>query len=243
MYEQAAQLREIGASLVVAPNGARLLRQLGVLGAFEEQAVRLDVGWEFRRWQDGTVLSAEDLALKCQRLYGEHTYTAHRGDLLGVIRSAVPAEAIRLGRRVTEVRLAGERPVLRFSDGEPWRLTCSLARTAFTRWSARPLPSPFRRRTRACARSAGWSRPGRLRRSPCGRRRRHSGSARHLVHTTARPGTAQGGVAGRSPCLGTPPPAHVPVLRARRGAGDRGCRRPGPLPRRRSYDPESIAVS
>jgi 2-polyprenyl-6-methoxyphenol hydroxylase-like FAD-dependent oxidoreductase len=30
----------------------------------------------------------------------------------------VPAEAIRLGRRATEVRLAGERPVLRFSDGE-----------------------------------------------------------------------------------------------------------------------------
>ena len=118
MYEQAARLREIGAGLVVAPNGARLLRQLGVLGRFEERAVRLDVGWEFRRWQDGTVLSAEDLATKCQRLYGEHTYTAHRGDLLDVIRSAVPAEAIRLGRRVTEVRLAGERPVLRFSDGE-----------------------------------------------------------------------------------------------------------------------------
>jgi salicylate hydroxylase len=118
VYEQAAQLREIGAGLVIAPNAARLLRQLGVLGAFEERAVRLAVGWEFRRWQDGTVLSAEDLATKCQRLYGEHTYTAHRADLLDVIRSAVPTEAIRLGRRVTEVRLAGERPVLRFSDGE-----------------------------------------------------------------------------------------------------------------------------
>ncbi|HEX3958222.1 MAG TPA: FAD-dependent monooxygenase [Trebonia sp.] len=89
VYEQAAQLREIGAGLVVAPNGARLLRQLGVLGAFEERAVRLDVGWEFRRWQDGSVLSAEDLATKCRPLYGEHTYTAHRGDLLEVLRSAV----------------------------------------------------------------------------------------------------------------------------------------------------------
>src|SRR5262249_32130152 len=56
VYEQAAQLREIGAGLVVAPNAARLLRQLGVLDAFEERAVRLDVGWEFRRWQDGTIL-------------------------------------------------------------------------------------------------------------------------------------------------------------------------------------------
>jgi salicylate hydroxylase len=73
VYEQAAQLREIGAGLVVAPNGARLLRQLGVLDAFEEQAVRLDIGWEFRRWQDGSILSAEDLATKCRPLYGEHT--------------------------------------------------------------------------------------------------------------------------------------------------------------------------
>jgi salicylate hydroxylase len=68
VYEQAAQLREIGAGLVVAPNGARLLRQLGVLDAFEEQAVRLDIGWEFRRWQDGSILSAEDLATKCRSL-------------------------------------------------------------------------------------------------------------------------------------------------------------------------------
>src|SRR5215469_15138803 len=87
VYEQAAQLREIGAGLVVAPNAARLLRQLGVLDAFEERAVRLDIGWEFRRWQDGAVLSAEDLATKCQRLYGEHTYTAHRADLLDIIRT------------------------------------------------------------------------------------------------------------------------------------------------------------
>jgi len=118
VYEQAAQLKEIGAGLVVAPNAARLLRELGVLGAFEQRAVRLDVGWEFRRWQDGTVLSAEDLATKCRRLYGEHTYTAHRADLLDVIRSVVPPEAIRLGRHATEVRLTGERPFLRFSDGE-----------------------------------------------------------------------------------------------------------------------------
>jgi salicylate hydroxylase len=118
VYEQAAQLREIGAGLVVAPNAARLLRQLGVLAEFEARAVRMDVGWEFRRWRDGTILSAEDLATKCRRLYGEHTYTAHRADLLDVIRSAVPAEGVRLGRRVTEVTLTGERPVLRFSNGE-----------------------------------------------------------------------------------------------------------------------------
>jgi salicylate hydroxylase len=119
VYEQAAELTEIGAGVVVAPNAARLLRRLGLLGAFTKRAVRLDVGWEFRRWQDGSVLSAEDLAARCEALYGEHTYTAHRADLLGVLRSAVPPESIQLNRRCVEVSLRDRRrPVLRFSDGQ-----------------------------------------------------------------------------------------------------------------------------
>ena len=61
VYEQASQLTEVGAGIVVAPNAARLLRRLGVMDGFLPSAVRLEVGWEFRRWEDGTVLSAEDL--------------------------------------------------------------------------------------------------------------------------------------------------------------------------------------
>lgn len=119
VYEQASQLREVGAGLVAAPNMARLLRRLGVLDAFAARAVRLDVGWEFRRWRDGTVLSAEDLASACERLYGEHTYTAHRADLLDVLRSAVPDDAVRLGKRCVELTMRAQRqPVLRFADGE-----------------------------------------------------------------------------------------------------------------------------
>jgi len=117
VYEQAAELREIGAGLVIAPNAARLLRRLGVLGAAQRRAVRLETGWEFRRWEDGTVLSAESLAVRCEQLYGEHTYTAHRADLLDAIRLAVPAGAVRLGRRCTGVAAGGARPVLRFADG------------------------------------------------------------------------------------------------------------------------------
>jgi len=117
VYEQAPALTEVGAGLVVAPNAARLLRRLGVLGAFRERAVQMDVGWEFRRWEDGTVLSAEDLAERCEPLYGEQTYVAHRADLLNAIRSAVPEEWIHLNAQCTGVDLDGEHPVLRFADG------------------------------------------------------------------------------------------------------------------------------
>ena len=118
VYEQASQLREVGAGVVVAPNAARLLRALGVLGAFEERAVPLATGWEFRRWRDGRVLSAEDLATECERRYGERTYTAHRADLLDAVSRAVPAGDIRLGRRCTGLDTGGPRPRLRFADGE-----------------------------------------------------------------------------------------------------------------------------
>jgi salicylate hydroxylase len=118
VYEQASQLGEVGAGVVVAPNAARLLRALGVLGVFEERAVRLETGWEFRRWQDGSVLSSEDLATKCEELYGERTYTAHRADLLDVIARAVPDGDVRLGKRCVAVGLGGPRRTLRFADGE-----------------------------------------------------------------------------------------------------------------------------
>ena len=122
VYEQASQLREVGAGVVVAPNAARLLRALGVLDAFAERAVPLETGWEFRRWQDGSVLSAEDLATKCERLYGERTYTAHRADLLDAVRRAVPATSVRLGQRCVAVDTDGprhtSRHILRFTDGE-----------------------------------------------------------------------------------------------------------------------------
>ena len=118
VYEQATELREIGAGVVVAPNAARLLRALGVLDAFSERAVALDTGWEFRRWQDGRVLSSEDLATRCEALFGERTYTAHRADLLEAVRHAVPAASVRLGKRCVALGQDGPRPVLRFADGD-----------------------------------------------------------------------------------------------------------------------------
>jgi salicylate hydroxylase len=117
VYEQASQVGEVGAGLVVAPNVARLLRRLGTMDSFVRRAVQLEVGWEFRRWQDGAVLSAEWLGDACERLYGEHTYTAHRADLLEAVKSAVPDDAIRLAKRCTDVVARQNGAELTFADG------------------------------------------------------------------------------------------------------------------------------
>ncbi|MGP4017822.1 FAD-dependent monooxygenase [Saccharopolyspora sp. 5N708] len=117
VFEQAPELGEVGAGLVASPNLVRLLRRLGAMGRLLERAVPLDVGWEFRRWEDGRVLSAENLSESCERRYGERTYTTHRADLLSVVQSAVPDGSVRLGMRCLRVEIGDDRAVLTFADG------------------------------------------------------------------------------------------------------------------------------
>jgi salicylate hydroxylase len=119
VYEQAPALGELGAGLVVAPNAARLLRRLPSESGLERAGVALESGWEFRRWADGSVLFAQQLGEVCTRRYGEHTWTMHRTDLLEVLRSAVPEEAIKIGRRCTGATQDADGVTLTFSTGGP----------------------------------------------------------------------------------------------------------------------------
>jgi salicylate hydroxylase len=121
VYEQASAIGDVGAGLVVAPNAARLLRRLPAELGLEQAGVMLEAGWEFRRWADGSVLFAQQLGEACARRYGEHTWTMHRADLLAVLRSAIPDEAVKLGRRCTGVTQDADGVTLTFSSGGPAR--------------------------------------------------------------------------------------------------------------------------
>jgi len=121
VYEQAPALSELGAGLVVAPNAARLLRRLPSESGLERTGGALESGWEFRRWADGSVLFAQQLGEVCTRRYGEHTWTMHRTDLLEVLRSALPREAIEVGRHCTGATQDADAVTLTFSPGGPVR--------------------------------------------------------------------------------------------------------------------------
>ncbi|MBC7802942.1 MAG: FAD-dependent monooxygenase, partial [Candidatus Parcubacteria bacterium] len=103
VYEQASQLREVGAGIVVSPNMVRPLRRLGLLDALERVSVRLEAAWEFRRWQDGQVLFSQPMGEACERLYGAHCYVAHRADLLALLLQALPEGCLRLDQRCVAV--------------------------------------------------------------------------------------------------------------------------------------------
>ena len=118
VYEQAAELGEVGAGLIVAPNAARLLRRLASPLSLGQVGVVLETGWEFRRWADGSVLFAQRLGGDCARRYGEHTWTMHRADLLEVLRQALPAGTVELGRRCTGVSEDDSGVTLTFAAGK-----------------------------------------------------------------------------------------------------------------------------
>jgi salicylate hydroxylase len=115
--EQAAELREVGAGLVLAPNAVRLLTRLGLRERLAATGVRLETGWEFRRWQDGRVLFSQRLGDECERRYGEAAWVIHRADLLDLLLSAIPPQAVRLGHRVTGARPGGSGIILGLAGG------------------------------------------------------------------------------------------------------------------------------
>jgi salicylate hydroxylase len=104
VYEQSTALHEIGAGIVVPPNMVRLLRRLDLANKLHEFAVRLEFAWEYRRWQDGRVLSATPMGERCELMYGTPCYVAHRADLREFFRRALPDEAVRFDHRCIGVK-------------------------------------------------------------------------------------------------------------------------------------------
>ncbi|MER5626273.1 FAD-dependent monooxygenase [Streptosporangium sp. NPDC002544] len=123
VYEQTAELREVGAGIVVGPNMVRPLARAGLGERLASFAVPLEAAWEFRRWQDGRVLFSQPMGEECRRLYGADCYVAHRADLLEMLLEALPSDAVRAGRRLETLRQDGSEVELVFTDSRGEKTT------------------------------------------------------------------------------------------------------------------------
>ena len=88
VYEQAAELREVGAGLQISPNGNRVLHELGVLEAFLALACEAE-GKQIRLWNTGQKWRIHDLGEESVARYGFPYCTAYRPDLLQVLADGV----------------------------------------------------------------------------------------------------------------------------------------------------------
>jgi salicylate hydroxylase len=101
VYEQAGELKEVGAGVQLAANGTRVLYALGV--GDELKALSCEAqGKEIRHWQTGETWKLFDLGPASIERYGFPYFTVYRPDLLDVLARAVrraKPDAIRPGQR------------------------------------------------------------------------------------------------------------------------------------------------
>jgi len=120
VYEQAGELRELGAGVQIGPNGARVLTDLGLRAALEEVVCEA-AGKEARIWNTGETFPLFDLGGDCIARFGAPYWTAHRRDLQRVLAEAVEQRrpgTIRLGARAAGVTQHEGGVRLRLADGD-----------------------------------------------------------------------------------------------------------------------------
>ncbi|HEY4072771.1 MAG TPA: FAD-dependent monooxygenase [Herbaspirillum sp.] len=116
VFEQAAQLGEIGAGIQLAPNAMKVLMRLGL----EKEVI--DVAFQpeahvVRNGITGHVTANTPMKGVYHDQFGAGYYTFHRADLHNVLVDAMPAERIKLNVKCTGVRQSGDVAILDFSDG------------------------------------------------------------------------------------------------------------------------------
>jgi salicylate hydroxylase len=111
VYEQAAALTEVGAGLSIQPNGARMLRKLGLGDDLE----RLGGRWTDPRflYPDGRLIAAMWPAERRVEMFG-----IHRADLLDMLVKRLPADVIHTDHRVVAFDQDAERAIVSFANGE-----------------------------------------------------------------------------------------------------------------------------
>ena len=121
VYEQAPELRELGAGVQISANGTRVLHALGLKEALEKVQV-LPAGKAIRLWNTGQTWKLFDLGMESVARYGSPYITIHRGDLHAVIAQALAQAkpgAIHLNRKCVGLTQAHDHVELTFETGDP----------------------------------------------------------------------------------------------------------------------------
>jgi salicylate hydroxylase len=88
VYEQATELKEVGAGVQISPNGNRVLFELGLGPALHALSCEAS-GKEIRLWNSGESWKLFDLGTVCVERYGYPYLTVYRPDLIKVLAQAV----------------------------------------------------------------------------------------------------------------------------------------------------------
>lgn len=99
LYEQAPELREVGAAVGLSANATRLLGRLG-LGAELAACSAEPTELVYRHWQDGRRITAHPAGAAYRAQYGAPYYGVHRAAFQRVLGTAWGTEGLHLGTAV-----------------------------------------------------------------------------------------------------------------------------------------------
>ncbi|MHB2263771.1 FAD-dependent monooxygenase [Aliihoeflea sp. PC F10.4] len=119
VFEQAPELREVGAGVQISANGTRVLFELGLEDDIMAVASEAQ-GKEIRLWNSGKTWKLFDLGKQSIERYGFPYVTIHRNDLhqalaMGIRRIA--PDAIRLGQRCVAIDQSDKSVTVDFENG------------------------------------------------------------------------------------------------------------------------------
>jgi 2-polyprenyl-6-methoxyphenol hydroxylase-like FAD-dependent oxidoreductase len=113
VYEQAPELGEVGAGVLIGPNGVRLLHRLGLGEAIDEVGGWVGEGSTYYR-HDGARVAP---VMTTDSAGWAAMYGMHRADLVDVLRRAVPGDRIHPGHRAVSFEQDADRARVAFENG------------------------------------------------------------------------------------------------------------------------------
>jgi salicylate hydroxylase len=118
LYERASELKEIGASIALGPNGLRTLERLGL-----DNAISCEVSYRgpanipmiYRHWKTNEIIGKDEHENVTEYLHRTARY--HRAHLHQALLENVPEDLIHLGKKLVAANVDAQGVDLEFEDG------------------------------------------------------------------------------------------------------------------------------
>lgn len=113
VYEQANQIREVGAGIGLRPSTMNRFREWGIFDAIAKVSSPSD-------YFEILTATGEPIMKEAWPVSGEqtHTHLIHRGDFIDALLGVLPEGMVHLGHKLETIQDKGERSVLTFANGK-----------------------------------------------------------------------------------------------------------------------------
>jgi salicylate hydroxylase len=116
LFEQATELKEVGAGIGLSANAMKVLRALGLENALRERGFEPEVSVG-RDWTSAKTLFHVPLMKAGSPRFGAPHLNLHRADVLDALATAVPEKHLHLGCRCVGLSSSDQGAVITFSNG------------------------------------------------------------------------------------------------------------------------------